>query len=103
VGSTVPGIDRQGFAESIVRRFDLDGHTARIVESAFSPPSNVETSLSVLGVVLLIVSALSFTRALQRTYETAWRLPRLGVRATPSGLMWLAGVIAFLSIFGGLR
>lgn len=103
VGSAVPGIDRNSFADSVVKRFDLDPRTAKIVELAFSPPPNVQSSLSVLGVLLLIASALSFTRALQRTYETAWRLPRLGIRATPAGLVWLAGVIAFLSIFGGLR
>lgn len=103
VGSAVPGIQRKSFAASIVDRFDLDDRTANIVEQAFAPPANVHTSLSVLGVLLLIVSALSFTRGLQRAYETAWRLPRLGVRATPSGLMWLVGIIAFLSIFGGLR
>ncbi len=103
VGSAVPGIQRQSFADSIVERFDLDDRTAQIVEQAFSPPPNVQSSLSVLGVFLLVVSALSFTRGLQRAYETAWRLPRLGLRATPAGLMWLAGIIAFLSIFGGLR
>jgi membrane protein len=103
VGSTVPGIERDSFAHSIVERFDLDARTAKIVEAAFSPPPDVQSSLSVLGVFLLVVSALSFTRGLQRAYETAWRLPRLGVRATPAGLTWLVGIIAFLSIFGGLR
>lgn len=103
VGAAVPGIDRGSFANSIVERFDLDARTARIVEAAFSPPPDVQSSLSALGVFLLIVSALSFTRGLQRAYETAWRLPRLGVRATPAGLTWLIGIIAFLSIFGGLR
>jgi len=103
VGSSVPGIHRENFADSIVERFDLDERTATLVQQAFSPPEGVQTSLSVLGVLLLVVSALSFTRGLQRVYETAWRMPRLGVRATPAGLIWLAGVIAFLSIFGGLR
>ncbi len=103
VGSAVPGINRNSFADSIVERFDLDDRTAQIVQQAFSPPPNVQSSLSGLGVFLLVVSALSFTRGLQRAYETAWRLPRLGLRATPSGLVWLAGIIAFLSIFGGLR
>ena len=103
VGSTVPGVNRTSFADSITDRFDLDPRTAHIVEAAFSPPPDVQASLSVLGVLLLIVSALSFTRGLQRAYETAWRLPRLGVRATPAGLVWLAGVVAFMSVFGGLR
>lgn len=103
VGSAVPGVDRDSFADSIIERFDLDDRTAQIVQAAFSPPPNVQASLSVLGVLLLIVSALSFTRGLQRAYETAWRLPRLGMRATPAGLVWLAGIVAFVSIFGGLR
>jgi membrane protein len=103
VGSAVPGIDRDGFSDAIVDRFDLDARTANIVQQAFSPPPDVQSSLSVLGVLLLVVSALSFTRGLQRAYETAWRLPRLGVRATPAGLVWLVGVVAFLTVFGGLR
>ncbi len=99
----VPGLDDDGLADSIVRRFHLDAQTASIVNSVFAPPEEVKQTVSVVGVVLLVGSALSFTRAMQRLYERAWRLPQLGVRATPAGLIWLAWVVAFVSIFGGVR
>jgi membrane protein len=59
--------------------------------------------LSVVGVLLIIGSALSFTRAMQRVYERAWRLPSLGVRATPAGLAWLGFWIVFGAVFAGVR
>jgi hypothetical protein len=41
--------------------------------------------------VLVVLSALSFARALQRLYEVAFRLPALGgVRGTPSTVLWVA-------------
>jgi membrane protein len=49
-------------------------------------------------VVLLIVSALSFTRALQRLYEDAYDERRLGVRGTPWNLTWLAVVAATIAL-----
>ena len=55
----------------------------------FAEPSEVRSTLSVLGFLVLVVSALSFCRLLQRLYERAWRLPSLGVRGTPAQLAWL--------------
>jgi membrane protein len=101
--SIVPGIDRASFADSIVNRFDLDAQTASVVREAFSASQSVGSSVSVLGILLVIGSALSFTRGLQRAYERAWRLPALGVRATPAGLIWLAGLIVLGSAFREIR
>lgn len=103
VSSTVPGVDREGFADSIVDRFDLDTQTAGIVRGVFSAPDDVRSTVSILGIVLVIASALSFTRAMQRVYERAWRLPVLGIRATPAGLVWLFTVLVFTSVFSGVR
>ena len=90
--SVAPGADPDDLADGIVRRFRLDPDTATIVSSAFTPPDDVAGAFSIGGALLVIASALSFTRALQRVYERAWRLPQLGVRATPAGLQWLVGV-----------
>jgi membrane protein len=103
VSSTLPAVDRQSFSDSIVRRFDLDPQTAELVRAAFSAPDAVQSSISVLGILIIVGSALSFTRALQRVYERAWRLPSLGIRATPAGLVWLGGWIAFGAVFAGIR
>ena len=41
--------------------------------------------MTLLGVGLLLYSALSFSRSLQRLYELAYGLPALGMRNTPRG------------------
>jgi membrane protein len=95
------------FAESIVERFELSGAAAESVHQAFAPSGTVQSSVTALGVVLLIVSALSFSRALQRLYERSFGLPTLGMRNTTWGLLWLAAVCLFLGLrpplTGGLR
>src|SRR3954447_7919542 len=94
---------RSSFADSIVRRFELTGDTAAAVEQLFSQPAQVQSTLTGFGVLLLVISALSFCRALQRTYERAWRLRRLGMRSTPSHLLWLAVAAAYASIASALN
>jgi membrane protein len=101
--SLAPGVDPDALSDAIVRRFRLDAQTADIVQSAFSPPHDVRGTVSVGGALLVVGSALSFTRALQRAYERAWRLPQLGVRATPAGVMWLLAVVVLAFGFGALR
>jgi membrane protein len=101
--SVVPSVDRSTLTDWIVRKFRLTGDSADLIRSVFAPPEDVRRAVSWLGVVLVIVAALSFTRALQRVYERSWRLESLGVRGTPAGLAWLLGVVIFLSIFTGIR
>jgi membrane protein len=45
--------------------------------------------------MLLVISALSFTRAMQRLYIRAWRLDKMGLRANYWGLIWLGVFVAF--------
>ena len=54
--------------------------------------------LSVLSFAILAISALSFTRATQRLYVRAWRLPKLGVRGNVWGLVWLAAFVLWTSL-----
>src|SRR3954454_6583253 len=103
VASFTPYGERSSFADSIVHRFKLTGDTAAAVEQLFSQPAEVQSTITTFGVVLLIVSALSFCRALQRTYERAWRLQRLGIRSTPSHLLWLALAAASTTIATALN
>lgn len=102
-GSVLPSVGRRNLADSITDRFKLDADTAGLVHDLFAPPEDVRSATSLLGLILLVVAALSFTRGLQRVYERSWRLPSLGVRGTPAGLKWLAGVVVFLLVFAGTR
>lgn len=103
VGSFSPATSSHGLVASLVRRFKLDGQTKALLEGLFSPPADVRSTVSVLGVLLVTVSALSFTRGLQRVYERSWRLRPLGVRGTPAGLKWLVCLIVFVGAIAELR
>jgi membrane protein len=86
------------FADQIVRVFHLSGSSAQTVEQAFAPPGDVESQVTVIGVFLLVFSALSFTRALQRLYQLTWNQPSLGIRAAKWGLIWLVLVVVVLTV-----
>jgi membrane protein len=99
VAAAVMPYDQQpSFAESIVSRFHLSGDSADAVETLFASPKGVTSTLSALGLFLMVVSALSFCRAMQRLYEKAWRLPARGVRSSSSHLIWLAVAAVYASI-----
>jgi membrane protein len=86
------------FADQVIERFELEGASARTVQQAFTSSQTVEDSISVIGVLLLIVSALSFTRGMQRLYEGAFGLPSLGMRNTKWGLLWLGVLVLYTSV-----
>jgi membrane protein len=56
--------DGKALGDRVIERFGLSGSTAASVQRALPSSGTVEDSLSVLSVVILVVSALSFTRAL---------------------------------------
>ena len=57
-----------------------------------------------LGLVLTIFYATSFTTALQRVYLRAWRRPsHSGAGAYGRGAVWLLAMLATLAILGALR
>jgi membrane protein len=84
-------------ADQIVNRFGLEDSTATAVRRALPATGTVENGLSVLSVLVLVISALSFTRALQRMYERAWGLEARSFRDTAWGFVWL-GAFALYSI-----
>jgi membrane protein len=96
--AVVPRPDEEDFAEELIDRFDLTGNAAESVTDAFSSGSSVEDSLSLLGIMLLIISALSFTRGLQRIYEASYGLESRGWKGTRSGLAWLLALGVYLTI-----
>lgn len=97
VASLRPRRDRS-FADTMIARFDLSGSGADAVRAAFSASAASGTSVTVIGAVVVVVSALSFSRALQRVFERTWELPRLGMRATSGGLRWLVVVVIYIGL-----
>ncbi|HEU4702700.1 MAG TPA: YhjD/YihY/BrkB family envelope integrity protein [Conexibacter sp.] len=97
----LPGTD--GLSSELVQRFHLRGDTADLVDEVFAQPDAVRQSVSWLGVLLLLAAALSFTRALQRVYEHAWRLEVRGIAGTKAGLIWIGGIVAWSTLFAAVR
>jgi membrane protein len=96
--AVVPLADAHSFADRLVNELKLSGAAAETVHQAIAPPKTVAEGVSVFGFLLLIASALSFARALQRMYETAYKLPAMGMRGTPWHLLWIALIPAYLTL-----
>jgi membrane protein len=96
--SLLPRADNEDFADVMVKEFELSGSTAQSFKRAFAPAGEVESSVTALGVLLLIVSSLSFTRGMQRLYEGVFDLAKLGMRNTPRAVLWLLVVTVFVAL-----
>jgi uncharacterized BrkB/YihY/UPF0761 family membrane protein len=88
----------KGTAERIIDRYDLTGGGAEAVNDVFAPASGTSTSLGILGFLFLMVTVLSFSRAVQRLVEQTWELEPLSVRNTFNGLLWIGGLGLYAAI-----
>jgi membrane protein len=89
--------------DRIVDRFDLSGSAALSVKQLFNSAGEVESAITWVSIVILILSALSFTRALQRMYQRSYATPVSGWKEGWRGLGWLAGVAVWLIVSSPLR
>jgi uncharacterized BrkB/YihY/UPF0761 family membrane protein len=87
----------QSTADRIIARYDLTGGGAEAVKDALSPPSGTSTSLGAVGFLFLLIAVLSFTRTVQRLFETTWELKPLSVRNSVNGLAWTG----LLTVYAG--
>ena len=101
--SPQPGGDSP--AAFMARRLGLTADDVSSLEVAVIPSPSGRASVGLVGVVLALLTATSFARALQRSYELAWRLPRAGLRAAWRPLALVIGLaiyIELLFLFGRL-
>jgi uncharacterized BrkB/YihY/UPF0761 family membrane protein len=84
--------DSKSLGAQVVARFNLTGAAADSVRPTFPTVGTITDGITAIGAVILVISALSFARALQRLYERAWLLEARGVRDTPWSLLWLFGI-----------
>jgi membrane protein len=96
VGAVAQRVGGKDLADRIIDRYDLSGGGAEAVKDIFSPAGGTSTSIGLLGVLLLLVAVLSFTRAMQRLFEQAWELKPLSVRNTLNGLKWIGALLLFV-------
>ena len=74
----------------LVRRFALDGSAEESVRILFDRPPEATGGITLLSVVVLVWTSNSFARSLQRTFASAWGLPRSGMRGTVLRTLGLA-------------
>lgn len=93
----LPG-DRQDAVTVIVDRLGLTGQAADAVHQLAQGPAGAGPPGLVAGIVLIAVTGIGFTRALQRLHIAVWALPPLGVRGYAYGaLAVLALVVAVVA------
>ncbi len=87
----LPG-ERADVGDLVVHRLGLTGEAAAAVQEMAQAPVDPGPPGLVAGVLLIVVTGLGFTRALQRLHVAAWALPPLGARG------YLYGVLAVLAL-----
>jgi uncharacterized BrkB/YihY/UPF0761 family membrane protein len=98
IGSVLNRGDAHRLAEQIISRYGLTGTGADAVRDVLAPTGGTSTDISLIGVFLLLVAALSFSRGVQRMFEQAWDLKPLSVRNTVNDVAWLVGLIAYVGL-----
>jgi membrane protein len=93
----------EDIADRIVDRFGLEGSSARSVQQLFNSAGEVESAVTWVGVVILVLATLSFTRATQRMFQRAYGTAPKGPREMWRGLVWLAGFAAWVIVSSPLR
>jgi membrane protein len=91
--TTAAGVNSVG--DRIIARMSLTGSAADGVRILFAYPPGTTGGITLFSTLLLLYSVNSFARSVQRTFESAWGLPRMGMRGTlnrTGGLLVLLGV-----------
>lgn len=90
---------RDAVATRLIEGFGLSGTGAAALRELLRVPAGqTGSAISVIGILVLIYSLLSFSRALQRVYQDAWRLPAMHSRGMAWGLLWVVAFAVWFSL-----
>jgi membrane protein len=91
-------------ADSLSAVLGVRGDTLDEVRRVYSATGPTRDSVGAVGVVVTLLSATAFSRALQAVCERCWHLPRAPLRAVVGRwLLWLVVWLAFLLVQAPLR
>jgi membrane protein len=93
-GALAPG--GHDIADTLIDRFHLTGPGAASLRQLFLTPGGTRDALTWVSIVVVLYSAVNFTRTLQRSYERAWSLTSAGLRASWRGLVWLLSLVGYI-------
>jgi len=101
VAAFLPEGMRESIIDTVTVRLGLRGDALSITREAFASSDDLRRATGLLGLVLTIFFASSFTTALQRVYFHTWRRPRRGgVSKYWRGVVCLLAVLACMAILG---
>ena len=104
VAAFVPEGIRSSIISTFATRLGVQGEALEIVREAFASSDDIRRATGVLGLILTILFATSFTTALQRVYLRSWRRPRAaGVASYWRGATWLFVMLSSSAALGALR
>ena len=88
----------------VMERLGVSGQALDMVQQAFATPEATKAATGILGVLLALAYAVSFTTALQRVYLRAWRRPPGGgVRNKGRGALWVGGMLVYVFVLATVR
>src|SRR5690242_1429292 len=105
VAAFVPAHFRMSIFSTLTHRLGITGASLGTVMQAFASAEDIRRATGVLGLVLAIFYASSFTTALRRAYLRAWRRPPGGKAAGNyvRGVIWVAAFVVYMGLLGGAR
>jgi membrane protein len=105
VAAFMPPRIRASILTTVTARLGVRGDALETAREAFASTDDVRKATGLLGLVLTIFFATSFTTALQRVYLRAWRRPPRagGTGSYWRGVAWLLAALLSMAVLGGLR
>jgi membrane protein len=93
----------KSFQTTLINLLGLHGAPRNVMQGLAGTGRRVGDSLTAVGLLVILYSALSFTRTFRRVYERAWSLPKRGLHGIAWDVMWLASLIAYLAVLSQIR
>ncbi|GLW48889.1 hypothetical protein Stsp02_45510 [Streptomyces sp. NBRC 14336] len=107
VAAFAPQSIRDQMKDSLRAVFGLSGESQRELDKVLQHPpgdEGVQQTTGVIGLVVVLAGATSFSRAMARVCERAWRLPRAGTRiAAWRWVVWLLVIVLVVLLQGPIR
>jgi membrane protein len=105
VAAFLPSHLRMSILTTVTHRLGITGASLGTVKQAFASAQDIRRATGLLGLVLAIFYASSFTTALRRAYLRAWRRPPGGKAAGNyvRGVAWVAAFLVYMGLLGGAR
>jgi membrane protein len=98
IAALAPARKNPDFWNAVARWLGLRGASAHTIQQLIGTGGQLQVDTTWLGAVILVVSALSFIRALQRAFEQVWELKPLSLKNTPREMVWLGFLLVTLWI-----